>query len=49
MKAIKENAGSLILSLAEIAVGILLLVNPVGFTAGIIIAAGVLLLASACA
>lgn len=45
MKAIKENAGSLILSLAEIAVGILLLVNPVGFTAGIIIAAGVLLLA----
>lgn len=45
MKAIKENAGSLFLSLAEIAVGILLLVNPVGFTAGIIIAAGVLLLA----
>ena len=43
--AAKENAASLILSLAEIAVGILLLINPVGFTAGIIIAAGVLLLA----
>ena len=46
MKSIRENAGVLILCIAELLVGILLLINPVGFTAGIVIAAGVLLIAS---
>lgn len=46
MKSIRENAGVLILCIAELLVGILLLINPVGFTAGIVIAVGVLLYCS---
>ena len=49
MKTIRENTGVLILCIAELLVGILLLINPVGFTAGIVIAAGVLLIASGAA
>lgn len=43
MKAIKQFFGGLILCAVEIAVGILLLINPLSFTSGIIIAAGVLM------
>ena len=38
--AIKENFGSLVLCLMELLIGILLLISPVGFTAGIIITFG---------
>lgn len=44
MKALKENVNGIILCLFEILVGILLLIDPVGFTAGIIICAGVVLI-----
>ena len=37
---LKRNLGSVAMSLTEIVIGILLLVNPVGFTSGIIIAFG---------
>ncbi len=44
MKAIKENIGSILLSLFEIAVGVLLLIEPIGFTSVIIIGIGIALL-----
>lgn len=40
----KNNKTGILLSLFEIALGILLLIDPIGFTTGIIIIAGVLLL-----
>ncbi len=40
------KSGSIITCILEIAVGVLLLINPVGFTSGIIIGAGVLMCAS---
>lgn len=43
MKMLKENTNGFIVLLFEIVVGILLLVNPVGFTKAIIIAGGILL------
>ncbi|MGM9602292.1 MAG: HdeD family acid-resistance protein [Faecousia sp.] len=43
MKFIKKNIGSISICLLEILIGVLLLINPVGFAAGIIIAAGVVL------
>lgn len=43
-KTWKENGSSILMCLFEIIVGILLLVNPLGFTTGIIIACGILLL-----
>lgn len=43
MKAIKNNMSGIILCLFEIIVGILLLVNPIGFTIGIITSAGIVL------
>ena len=43
MKKMGKTAGGVLGSICEIAVGILLLVNPTGFTAGIIMALGVLL------
>ncbi|MGM9634848.1 MAG: HdeD family acid-resistance protein [Candidatus Avispirillum sp.] len=46
MKKLKGQTGSLILSIAEILVGVLLLVNPTAFTSVIIIAVGILLLAA---
>ncbi|MCM1364458.1 MAG: DUF308 domain-containing protein [Faecalibacterium sp.] len=44
MKALKENFNKIILSLFELLVGILLLINPVGFTSGIITVAGIILI-----
>lgn len=44
MSSLKGNIGGVILCLLEILAGVLLLVNPVAFTAGIITAAGVVLL-----
>ena len=41
---LKRNLGSVAMSLAEIIIGILLLVNPVGFTSGIIVTFGVVLM-----
>ena len=43
----KKNGrtGGLLLALVEILVGILLLIDPAGFTSGIIIAAGAVLMA----
>ena len=41
---LKRNLGSVAMSLAEIVIGILLLVNPVGFTSGIIVAFGIVLM-----
>ncbi|MCM1026574.1 MAG: DUF308 domain-containing protein [Roseburia sp.] len=39
----KKNAGNLLMCLGEIVIGILLLINPIGFTAGIIMTLGILL------
>lgn len=44
MKAIKQFIGGIFLCLIEVIVGILLLINPVGFTSGIIIACGIVLM-----
>ena len=44
MKFLKQHTNSILLCLFEILVGILLLVNPVRFTSGIIIAFGVVLI-----
>ena len=41
---LKRNLGSVAMSLAEIVIGILLLVNPVGFTSGVIVTFGVVLM-----
>ena len=46
MKFMKNNFGGIIGCLLEILVGVLLLVNPVGFTSGIIIGTGYLLIIS---
>lgn len=43
MKGFKENRNGVVISLFEIFVGILLLVNPIGFTSGIVIGSGILL------
>ncbi len=43
MKNLKENAGNLLMSLCEVVIGILLLVNPVGFTSFVISALGIVL------
>ena len=44
MKTIKENFGNIIMSLGEILIGILLLIKPIGFTKGIIIIVGSILI-----
>lgn len=44
MKTLKQNAYGILLCLFEVLVGILLLIDPIGFTSGIIIAAGMVLL-----
>ena len=44
MKVIKENVDRIVVCLFEILAGILLLINPVGFTSGIIIALGIVLI-----
>lgn len=43
MKALKERMNGIVLCLFELAVGILLLIDPVGFTSWIIMTAGVVL------
>ena len=42
-KNIDRNTGNLILCIAEAVIGILLLINPIGFTSGIIMALGLVL------
>ncbi len=44
MKKIKENFSNIVICLMEALVGILLLINPVGFTSGIIRVVGVVLI-----
>lgn len=44
MRALKENANGIIFSVFEIIVGLLLLINPAGFTSAIIMVAGVVLM-----
>lgn len=46
MRAIKLFVGGLVACLVEIAVGILLLIHPEGFTTGIVITCGIVLIAS---
>ena len=41
---LKRNLSSVAMSIAELIIGILLLVNPIGFTSGIIIAFGIVLM-----
>jgi len=43
MGKINRNTGNLLMCLSEMVIGILLLINPVGFTSGIIITLGILL------
>ena len=45
MKSLKQNGNMILLIFIEIVVGILLLINPVNFTTGIIIMFGILLMA----
>lgn len=45
MKTVRQNGAAIIMCVIELAAGILLLVNPAGFTAGIITAAGIALIA----
>ena len=44
MRAIQKNSGSILMCVLEILVGVLLLVDPTGFTSTVIIAAGVALI-----
>lgn len=44
MKLLRENISVLMMCLVELVIGILLLINPVGFTSGIIIAVGISLI-----
>ncbi len=46
MEVIKRNIGGIVMCLFEILAGILLLINPVVFTSGIIVALGIILLIS---
>ena len=41
MTVIKENINTIVICLCEILVGVLLLINPIGFTSGIIIMLGI--------
>ncbi|MCD8332006.1 MAG: DUF308 domain-containing protein [Oscillospiraceae bacterium] len=43
MNHLKENAGNLVMSVCEAVIGVLLLVNPVGFTSFVLIALGAVL------
>lgn len=43
MKTVNSDNSSLLMSLVEILVGILLLINPIGFTSGIIVMLGIVL------
>lgn len=46
MAIIKENINTIVICLCEIIVGVLLMINPIGFTSGIIIILGMVLLIS---
>lgn len=46
MTSIKESLSAILLSLFEMIVGILLLINPISFTTGIIMTAGIVLMVS---
>ncbi|MGN1024945.1 MAG: DUF308 domain-containing protein [Faecousia sp.] len=48
IQKIKANAGSILICLLEILVGVLLLIDPIGFSSGIIIAVGVVLMLFGC-
>jgi len=41
MKALKQNGNTIIMCIVEVVAGVLLLIKPVGFTVGIIIATGI--------
>ncbi len=43
MKTLKENLSNLIMSLCELVIGVLLLLDPVGYTTGVIVVVGVVL------
>lgn len=43
MKKLKENMNNIVMCLIEIIVGVLLLMNPIGFTGSIIVGAGIVL------
>ncbi len=43
MKTCKENLSNLIMSLCELVIGILLLIDPIGYTTGVIVVVGVVL------
>ena len=45
MKYVKEHSGGMVVCLCELLVGILLLIDPVGFTSAILMGAGVVLVA----
>lgn len=44
MSMLREKAGGIVVCIFELVVGILLFVNPVGFTSGIITVAGAVLM-----
>ena len=44
MKVLRENFNGIVICLFELVIGILLLIDPIGFTSGIIITAGILLI-----
>ncbi len=44
MKTLKQNANGILLCISEIIIGILLLIDPVSFTSGIVIACGIILI-----
>lgn len=44
MKTLKESVSGIVVCLFELIAGILLLINPIGFTSGIIVVAGIVML-----
>lgn len=44
MKTLKQNANGILLCLFELIIGILLMINPVTFTSGIVIACGIIII-----
>lgn len=44
MNSLKRGLGGILMSLIELMIGILLLINPVGFTSGIIVAFGIVMM-----
>ena len=46
MKSLRQNANNIFLCVFEVLIGILVLIDPVAFSSGIIIAAGILMILS---